>query len=147
MVVRELYKGFINEANYPVDLFYFAGRQTSDRDENDSKNLPSCQQGVMQHLGVQHDHNNNDAGWDDPSQDAHHTLSDWESVLKYEGTYVTHTHTFVARLHQDPSVIVQEYTVLSYYATVRSKKRIRTPPSAKEPLLPQQCLSYKMNFP
>jgi hypothetical protein len=103
-----MYKGFINEANYPVDL-YFAGLQTSDRDENDSNNLPSCQQNFVQHLGVQHDHNNHDAGWDDPSQDARHTLSDWGSPLKYEGTYVT--HTFVARLHHDPSIIVQEYTV------------------------------------
>eukprot|EP00978_Attheya_sp_CCMP212_P005110 scaffold11298_cov50-Attheya_sp.AAC.1 len=115
-------KGFINEANYPVDL-YFAGHlstvsnsnnhdkfnETSDCDENDSNNLPSCQQPFELHLGVHHDHNNNDAGWNDPSQDAHHTLDDWESPLKYDGTYIS--HTFVARLHHDPSIIVQEYTV------------------------------------
>ena len=108
-----MHKGFINEANYPVDL-YFAERrstfantnnnhtlsQTSDGDENDSHNLPSCRQVLTNiHLGVHHD----------PSQDAHHTLNDWESPLRYVGTYVT--HTFVARLHHDPSIIVQEYTV------------------------------------
>eukprot|EP00978_Attheya_sp_CCMP212_P039367 scaffold203963_cov67-Attheya_sp.AAC.1 len=117
-----IHKGFINEANYPVDL-YFAGRsstfsnnnnhykmnQTSDRDENDSNNLPSCRQRLKHHLGVHHDHNNNDVGWDDPSRDAHHTSNDWESPLKYEGTYVS--HNFVARLRHDPSIIVQEYTV------------------------------------
>eukprot|EP00978_Attheya_sp_CCMP212_P034462 scaffold144394_cov62-Attheya_sp.AAC.2 len=116
-----IHKGFINEANYPVDL-YFAGRRSTFsnndnhykmnqtlEDEKDSNNLPPCRHKFKLHLGAHHDHNNNNAGWDDPSRDAHHTLSDWESPLKYEGTYVS--HTFVARFHHDPSTIVQEYTV------------------------------------
>jgi hypothetical protein len=96
-----MYKGFINEANYPVNIYFGERRST----------FESCQEEGTQrfHLGVHHDHKNNDPGWDDPSQDAHHTLNDWESPLTYDGTYVT--HTFVARLHHDPSIIVQEYTV------------------------------------
>eukprot|EP00550_Attheya_septentrionalis_P013140 CAMPEP_0198303680 /NCGR_PEP_ID=MMETSP1449-20131203/57010_1 /TAXON_ID=420275 /ORGANISM="Attheya septentrionalis, Strain CCMP2084" /LENGTH=708 /DNA_ID=CAMNT_0044006183 /DNA_START=140 /DNA_END=2265 /DNA_ORIENTATION=- len=116
-----MHKGFINEANYPLDL-YFAGhrptfsnnndhQQTKQtlEDEKDSNNLPPCRHEFKLHLGAHHDHNNNDARWDDPSQDAHHTLDDWGSPLKYDGTYVS--HNFVARFHHDPSIIVQEYTV------------------------------------
>eukprot|EP00978_Attheya_sp_CCMP212_P043972 scaffold296224_cov51-Attheya_sp.AAC.1 len=118
-----LHKGFINEANFPLDL-YFAGRRSDfsnqnknsssnhkmnettllHDDANDWNNLPSCQQKFKFHLGVHHN-----SVWHEPSQDPHHSLDDWQSPLKYEGTYVS--HTFVARLQHDPSIIVEEYTV------------------------------------
>eukprot|EP00978_Attheya_sp_CCMP212_P024222 scaffold75818_cov54-Attheya_sp.AAC.3 len=119
-----MYKGFINEANYPLDLYFAGHRSTFSNnndhqhqqmkqtleDEKDSNNLPPCRHKFKLHLGAHHHHHNNDiAGWDDPSRDAHHTLNDWESPLKYMGSYVS--HIIVARFRHDPSIIVQEYTV------------------------------------
>jgi len=102
-----LFAMFTNRMNCPVDIF-FAGVDPTAVNSNfqSSSNATaptnSCadRERFSFHLGV------------NPSARPDY-IDAWESPVAYEATYLT--HKFVARLHHDPSVIVDEITIDKTY--------------------------------
>ena len=105
-----LFAMFRNRLNCPVDVFYAGVDPTTvNSNTRSSKNTTdaaiatnACSSGerFSFHLGVS------------PSARPDY-IDAWESPVAYEATYLT--HKFVARLHHDPSIIVDEITIDKTY--------------------------------
>ena len=103
-----LFAMFINRMHCPVDIFYAGVDPTAINSKvqsnKDATTAPTnmCTSGerFSFHLGV------------NPSARPDY-IDAWESPVAYEATYLT--HKFVARLHHEPSIIVDEITIDKTY--------------------------------
>ena len=103
-----LFAMFTNRMHCPVDVFYAGVDPTAvNSNSRSSKNataaaINACSSGerFSFHLGV------------NPSARPDY-IDAWESPVAYEATYLT--HKFVARLHHDPNIIVDEITIDKTY--------------------------------
>eukprot|EP00565_Helicotheca_tamesis_P007361 CAMPEP_0185723464 /NCGR_PEP_ID=MMETSP1171-20130828/302_1 /TAXON_ID=374046 /ORGANISM="Helicotheca tamensis, Strain CCMP826" /LENGTH=462 /DNA_ID=CAMNT_0028391169 /DNA_START=190 /DNA_END=1578 /DNA_ORIENTATION=+ len=100
-----LHRGFVNRVGCPLDIYFAGSSSTSEktsqcmeRESNftssESMVDPSmaCSERFKMHLGV------------NPSPQNY--LDDWDSPIKFEGSYLT--HRFVARMRHDPRIVVDE---------------------------------------
>ena len=98
---NSLFSMFTNRMHCPVDVYYAGvdptavNSNTMMMPKNATAPTNSCAERFSFHLGV------NPSARDD-------LMDAWESPVAYEATYLT--HKFVARLHHDPSIVVDEIT-------------------------------------
>ena len=131
---NSLFSMFTNRMHCPVDVYYAGVDPTAVNSntmtpKNATAPTNSCAERFSFHLGV------NPSARDD-------LMDAWESPVAYEATYLT--HKFVARLHHDPSIVVDEITIDKTYiqdCPTRSETSATTSVGEQEAVLTNSGIS------